>query len=85
MVCGLPPGNTNLHLPVTMVNILGDLWPQDSTPDWGTIYYQPNTKLHLYSKKHPRHGRKMGHFNCLADTAEQSETIALSLYEKLNR
>jgi 5-(carboxyamino)imidazole ribonucleotide synthase len=84
MLCGLSPGNTKLHSPVVMVNLLGDIWRQEQSPDWNTVYQQTSTKLHLYGKKHPCTGRKMGHFNCLADTIEQAEATAHAIYHKLN-
>jgi 5-(carboxyamino)imidazole ribonucleotide synthase len=46
-----------------MVNMLGDLW----LPRWGDIFAQSNIKLHLYGKTEARPGRKMGHFNVLAE------------------
>ncbi len=84
MLCGLPPGNPKLHSPVVMVNLLGDLWPQDQIPDWNSVYQQASTKLHLYGKKQPRIGRKMGHYNCLAASITAAEATALSLYNELS-
>ncbi len=84
MLCGLPPGNTKLHSPAVMVNLLGELWPQDRSPDWNIVYQQANTKLHLYGKEQPRIGRKMGHFNCLAKSAAEAGVIALSIYKELS-
>jgi 5-(carboxyamino)imidazole ribonucleotide synthase len=72
ILCGLPPGATRLLSPVVMVNLLGDLWRDDSPPPWQHLFAHPNVKLHLYGKRHARPGRKMGHYNCLAselDTA----------------
>lgn len=66
-ICGLPLGNTGAHSAVTMVNILGDLWDaSDQQPDWSRILTD-NVKLHLYGKQQARVGRKMGHFNYLAE------------------
>jgi len=79
MICGLPPGDTRLLTPVVMVNMLGDLWQ----PDWAAILDQPGIKLHLYGKKEARPGRKMGHFNVLADTREQASSIAAAVFERL--
>ena len=71
MMCGTPAGSSRLHTPVVMWNILGDIWPQDGTPEWGEVLRQGNVKLHLYGKTEARAGRKMGHINCLAsDTTE---------------
>jgi len=76
-VCGLPLGSTALRSPVTMVNILGDAW-QGKAPDFSRLLKQ-GAKLHLYGKAEPRVGRKMGHFNVLAETNEEAFTIAKSL------
>jgi 5-(carboxyamino)imidazole ribonucleotide synthase len=66
-ICGLPLGDTSAHSAVTMVNILGDLWEaKDQQPDWSHIL-KDNLKLHLYGKHQARAGRKMGHFNYLAE------------------
>ncbi|MFZ1388950.1 MAG: 5-(carboxyamino)imidazole ribonucleotide synthase [Thiolinea sp.] len=61
MVCGLPFGDTRLHTPVVMMNLLGDLWGS-SQPIWQELLASPNSKLHLYGKHEARPGRKMGHF-----------------------
>ncbi|WP_298609891.1 5-(carboxyamino)imidazole ribonucleotide synthase [uncultured Thiothrix sp.] len=61
MVCELPFGDTRLHTPVVMMNLLGDLWGS-SQPIWDELLHSPNSKLHLYGKHEARAGRKMGHF-----------------------
>ena len=76
MLCGLPPGDTALHSPVVMVNLLGDLWRGDKPPPWDAVLSHPQAKLHLYGKRHARPGRKMGHYNCLADDLAEAESIA---------
>ncbi len=76
MMCGIPAGSSRQHSAVVMWNILGDLWPQDGTPDWGEVLGQGNMKLHLYGKSEARAGRKMGHINCLAsDTIEARKQL----------
>lgn len=70
-VCGLPLGNPALQSPVVMVNILGDAWPWQQgrvagAPNWPALLADEKTKLHLYGKKEPRIGRKMGHFTVRA-------------------
>lgn len=72
MVCGLASGNVELHTPVAMLNILGDVWPAQGEPAWDEVLEIEGASLHLYGKKTPRDGRKMGHINFLAhelDTA----------------
>jgi 5-(carboxyamino)imidazole ribonucleotide synthase len=82
MLCGLPAGDTRLLSPVVMINLLGDIWG-DSQPAWERLLSQPQVKLHLYGKKEPRPGRKMGHFNVLGETVEKSLEIALALKSQL--
>lgn len=81
-LCGLPPGETRLLTPVVMVNLLGDIW-RDDEPAWDKLLSQPNVKLHLYGKKSARIGRKMGHFNVLAEDVETALRQALDLKSML--
>jgi len=68
-VCGLPLGSVELMRPVAMKNLLGDLWA-DGEPDWAAALTDPDIKLHLYGKRNPLAGRKMGHLCALAETNE---------------
>lgn len=81
-LCGLPPGDTRLLSPVVMVNLLGDIW-RDDEPAWDKLLSQPNVHLHLYGKKSARIGRKMGHFNVLAEDVETALAQALELKRML--
>jgi 5-(carboxyamino)imidazole ribonucleotide synthase len=81
-MCGLPPGDTRLLSPVVMVNLLGDIW-RDDEPAWDKVLSQPNVHLHLYGKKSARIGRKMGHFNVLAENVETALAQALELKRML--
>jgi 5-(carboxyamino)imidazole ribonucleotide synthase len=83
MLCGLPPGDTELLLPVAMLNLMGDLWA-NGTPDWEEVFNEPRALLHLYDKREIRPGRKMGHINCLADDVESALEMANTLRNKLN-
>jgi len=74
-LCGLPPGSTRLLSPVVMVNLLGDVW-SNGTPAWGRLLANPQAKLHLYGKQEARTGRKMGHYNCLAEDAQRAMDLA---------
>lgn len=69
MICHLPFGATRLLSPVVMTNILGDSWdnPPHQQPNWQALFSHPQAKLHLYGKQEAHAGRKMGHFNLLAD------------------
>ncbi len=82
-LCGLPPADTRLLSPVVMVNLLGDIW-RDDEPAWDKLLSQPNVKLHLYGKKTARIGRKMGHFNVLAEDVESALSQALELKQMLH-
>lgn len=77
-LCALPFGSTRLHAPVAMLNLLGDRWLPDP-PDWSRLFALPDAALHLYGKQEARAGRKMGHVNCLAESAEQAAAQALQL------
>ncbi len=81
MICGLPVGDTRLLSPVVMVNLLGELWD----PDWMAILQHPQIKLHLYGKKQPRPGRKMGHFNVLAGDVESALQRAHTVFDQLTQ
>ena len=72
-VAGLELGSTHQHTPVVMVNLLGEVWPAETTaPDWSPILQHPRAKLHLYGKRRALPKRKMGHFTVLGDTVEQA-------------
>jgi 5-(carboxyamino)imidazole ribonucleotide synthase len=70
-VCGLPLGDTSYLCPAAMVNLLGGLW-RDGDPNWSAMFVYPAVKLHLYGKRQPRPGRKMGHLTALAPTAAEA-------------
>lgn len=87
-VCGLPLGDVSVVAPVVMVNILGDAWKWDNgalvgDSNWAAILAEPRAKLHLYGKKEPRIGRKMGHFTVTAKTADAALEAARALKAKL--
>jgi len=71
MMCGLPPGDTQMLSPVVMTNLLGDIW-KNGEPKWQHVLNESQAHLHLYGKKNARPGRKMGHINCLAGDIEQA-------------
>ncbi len=78
-LAGLPLGAPDLLRPVAMVNLLGDLWRDGQEPPWDVVLSQPRAKLHLYGKQGARPGRKMGHFNVLAESADDALKTALEL------
>lgn len=71
-VCGLPLGSTEMLRPAAMANLLGDLWERGE-PNWARALRHSQTKLHLYGKLEPRHGRKMGHLTVTAETPEAAD------------
>jgi 5-(carboxyamino)imidazole ribonucleotide synthase len=50
-----------------MINLLGDLW-QAGEPNWSQALALPDVKLHLYGKREPRPGRKLGHVTAFGET-----------------
>jgi len=73
----LPLGDMRQLAPVSMLNILGDLWFEGSEdnakePAWNKVLAHPDAKLHLYGKSAPRMGRKMGHINCLGEALNEA-------------
>jgi 5-(carboxyamino)imidazole ribonucleotide synthase len=77
-LCGLPLGATDLVRPAAMVNLLGDLWA-GGEPDWeAALQADPGVKLHLYGKRTPALGRKMGHMTVLDPDPEIALARALA-------
>ncbi len=71
-VCGLPLGNAGLTGgAAAMANLLGDLWQPDH-PDWVAVLADDCVHLHLYGKREPRPGRKMGHLTVTAENADEA-------------
>ncbi|HUL68959.1 MAG TPA: 5-(carboxyamino)imidazole ribonucleotide synthase [Gemmatimonadales bacterium] len=83
-VTGLPLGAVDLKSPIAMANLLGDLW-QGGEPHWAAALQNPRIKLHLYGKKEPRPGRKMGHLNALAESPEAALRAAVEARARLQR
>jgi 5-(carboxyamino)imidazole ribonucleotide synthase len=77
-LCGLPLGRADLVAPAAMVNLLGDLWARGE-PDWeAALRADPGVKLHLYGKRTPSRGRKMGHLTVLDPDPETALARALA-------
>ncbi len=81
-VCALPLGSTDLVRPAAMANLLGDLW-QPGEPNWAAALALPGVKLHLYGKRIPRPGRKMGHLTATAAAPDQAERLVLEARRRL--
>lgn len=76
-LCDLPLVEPTLLTPVAMANLLGDLWA-DGEPRWSSALSMPGVRLHLYGKAEARPGRKMGHLNCVAGSAQEALDLALA-------
>lgn len=59
-VAGWPLGPTLRHSDAEMVNLIGR-----EVDAWAELAAEPGAILHLYGKREPRNGRKMGHVNRL--------------------
>ena len=80
-LAGLPLVQPRQHSAAVMLNLLGDLWFQQSdtaqTPPWDAVLALPGAHLHLYGKQEAKRGRKMGHLNITAATPEAARATAL--------
>jgi 5-(carboxyamino)imidazole ribonucleotide synthase len=76
-VCGLKLGEVTPHGPSVMVNLLGDLWPENAEPNWTAALEVESVHLHLYGKREARPGRKMGHITALGQTRDEALSRAL--------
>jgi len=74
-VCDLPLGDAEVVRPTAIANVLGDLW-SEGRPPFADALRTASLRLHLYGKKDPRAGRKMGHLSaCGATAAEALERV----------
>jgi len=80
--CNLPLGDTSLITPTAIVNLLGDVWLAGE-PDFAAALAVPTVRLHLYEKKTPRPGRKMGHLSATGSTAEEALARVLEAKRRL--
>jgi 5-(carboxyamino)imidazole ribonucleotide synthase len=80
--CNLPLGDTSLITPCAIVNLLGEVW-QKGEPNFAAALAVPGVRLHLYEKKAPRTGRKMGHLSAVGATAEEALERVLEAKRRL--
>ncbi len=74
----LPLTPPRQHSPAIMLNVLGDIWPDEGgAPNWAAVLALPGVHLHLYGKSTPSKGRKMGHLTVTGSTIEQVRATAL--------
>jgi 5-(carboxyamino)imidazole ribonucleotide synthase len=83
-VCGLPLASTEQLRPAAMANLLGDLW-ESGPPLWHQACALPDVRLHLYGKREPRPGRKMGHVTALAGSAGVAADRVLEARRRLTQ
>jgi 5-(carboxyamino)imidazole ribonucleotide synthase len=88
ILAALPMGDTSQHTPAVMLNLLGDIWfdggaQSPREPDWPSVLAHPRAKLHLYGKREPRRGRKMGHVTCLGETLDDALATTVSIKRAL--
>ena len=76
-LAGLPLVQPRQHSPAIMLNLLGDIWPDNGIPPWAAVLALPGTHLHLYGKQGAAKGRKMGHLNITGASIDQVRTTAL--------
>ena len=87
VLAALPLGDTAQHTPAVMLNLLGDVWfgpdgaPRE--PAWTRVLEHPKAKLHLYGKREPRPGRKMGHVTCLGASVDEALATAAAIKRTL--
>ena len=80
-----PLGNTNLSCSSVMINLLGDLWINNSSkPDFDKLNKSKNIFVHLYGKDEPRIGRKMGHINITSENISDAFIKAMEIKSKLS-
>ena len=80
-ICGLPLGDGTCR-PAAMAQLLGELWA-GGEPPWSEALADPGINLHLYGKRDPRPGRKMGHLTCVDRTPEQALQRVLAARDRL--
>jgi 5-(carboxyamino)imidazole ribonucleotide synthase len=82
VLCGLPLGDPSLHTPAVMVNLLGDIWSHGE-PRWAAVLDHPGAHLHLYGKREPRPGRKMGHVTVCENDPRRALDVAMAIRRDL--
>jgi len=86
VMTGLLLGSSRQHSPAVMVNLLGDIWPDEapqSEPAWQLALGVPSLKMHLYGKAEARAGRKMGHFTVLGTNRDDAIKLAMQVRSEL--
>lgn len=86
-LCGLPLVQPMQLASCVMLNLLGDLWlnetGKEKAPDWAAVLAMPGVSLHLYGKNGARRGRKMGHITITGASPEIASSVALEVAQTL--
>ncbi len=84
-LCGMALGATDLVMPAAMVNLLGDLWcSAGGEPRWDAAFRaDPGASIHLYGKRTPVAGRKMGHVTVLDPDPQTAMRRAMAVRSAL--
>ena len=82
-MCGLGLGDPSLT-GATMVNLLGDLW-DDGDPRGDAVLAPAGAHLHLYGKREPRPGRKMGHITVTGRSPDEAAATAVTCRDNARR
>jgi 5-(carboxyamino)imidazole ribonucleotide synthase len=82
-VCDLPLGSTEVVRPAAIANLLGDLWLGAGPPAFDRALALPGVRLHLYGKRVPRPGRKMGHLSASGATPDEAVRRVLEAKARL--
>ena len=80
--CDLPLGRVDVVRPGAIVNLLGDLWHGAAPPDPAAALAGGDARLHLYGKRDPRPGRKMGHLSAVGGSAADALRAAIDARER---
>ncbi|HEY6220861.1 MAG TPA: 5-(carboxyamino)imidazole ribonucleotide synthase [Gemmatimonadaceae bacterium] len=83
-VCDLPLGEPAVVRPAAIVNLFGDLW-NGGPPPFERVLREPGVRLHLYGKKAPRPGRKMGHLSATGPTPQAALARASTAFAQLSQ
>jgi 5-(carboxyamino)imidazole ribonucleotide synthase len=83
-ICGLPLGATDVHAPSAIANLLGDVWLQDTPPDFTHALNVTGSRVHLYGKHGAKAGRKMGHLSAVGHDAQDALGRVLESYRRLS-
>ncbi|NBQ77746.1 MAG: 5-(carboxyamino)imidazole ribonucleotide synthase [Betaproteobacteria bacterium] len=80
VLAGFPLGSSEHHAYACLINLLGERWFDRAgnycEPDWARLLAIEGLHLHLYGKREPRLGRKMGHINlCASSEALVDQTL----------